>query len=689
MAIDRRSGTKIDKSLNRSDALATRVDPYPYIGIVKSNYDTTRSGRLQVYIPDFGGDEDAKNNWRTVRYASPFMGYTNYDNASDLNNFENVSHNYGMWAPAPDIGVQVICIFIAGDPQKGYWFACVNPNLSHHMIPALAGSTNIDYDTITDKDKKTFVSKNPMPVAEFNEHDSFLTNPYFYNNPKPVHTTQYNILKNQGLDRDPIRGAISSSSQRESPSHVFGVSTPGRQLNDPADDKKYAQKVKDGTLSAADLKVKGRKGGHTFVMDDGAVMGEDQLVRLRTARGHQLLMHDTSNSLYLAHADGTSWIEMTTDGSIKIYSKAGFALRSEGTINVHSDGNINFNAGNNIRLKAENKIELESGKTTLLTGSLAVTSTGKIEMKSGGAYNMESGSGLSLKATSKIIQNAAGISQNSDPAPAINDVKELQINMLPDTAFNSELGVWINKGKSLSTIATVAPSHEPYFRGDPPVFFVPESNGVTPQSEFKGKSDRTKQLGGAGVKQPAGDKAVRNQPTPKEAVGSFSKDQTQAFNAQMADSNSGGAYDKVDETTGALGKYQMGVEDLKAAGFVKENVTSNDDLANPNSWTGKDGIENQDTFLANTDVQEDMMAEYTNKNYTTLVSEGVITAEMTSDEIAGVMAVAHELGAEDAVKWRKGELTDPEKLGLGDDYFQKGKYASSVIAPTVAEINAG
>ena len=74
MAIDRRVGTKVDKTLRREEAIGTRVDPYPYIGIVKNNLDPTRSGRVQVYIPDFGGDSEDKKNWRTVGYASPFMG---------------------------------------------------------------------------------------------------------------------------------------------------------------------------------------------------------------------------------------------------------------------------------------------------------------------------------------------------------------------------------------------------------------------------------------------------------------------------------------------------------------------------------------------------------------------------------------------------------------------------------------
>jgi hypothetical protein len=79
MAIDQRAGTKVIKSLRREEAGGARVDPYPYIGIVKNNLDPTRSGRLQIYIPDLGGDEKDQLNWRTVSYASPYMGYTTND----------------------------------------------------------------------------------------------------------------------------------------------------------------------------------------------------------------------------------------------------------------------------------------------------------------------------------------------------------------------------------------------------------------------------------------------------------------------------------------------------------------------------------------------------------------------------------------------------------------------------------
>ena len=125
MAIDHRIGNKVQKSLRREDAPATRVDPHPYIGIVKNNLDPTRCGRLQVWIPDLGGNQVDPKNWRTVSYASPFMGTTDIASTSGSspntdNKFTNTPHTYGMWMVPPDIGIEVIVIFIAGDPMRGF-----------------------------------------------------------------------------------------------------------------------------------------------------------------------------------------------------------------------------------------------------------------------------------------------------------------------------------------------------------------------------------------------------------------------------------------------------------------------------------------------------------------------------------------------------------------------------------------
>ena len=93
-----------------------------------------------------------------------------------------------------------------------------------------------------------------------------------------------------------------------SPSQVFGISTPGRK-----DISNNQRNVGAKDSGATDYVA--RKTGHTFVMDDGAEDGTNQLTRLRTASGHQLLMHDTEGVVYIANGSGKAFIEMDTDGT--------------------------------------------------------------------------------------------------------------------------------------------------------------------------------------------------------------------------------------------------------------------------------------------------------------------------------------------------------------------------------------
>ena len=72
MASEKRLNKKLPERVRREDSPGVRIDSGPFIGVIKNNIDPTRSGRLQVWIPDLGGDENDPKTWRTVSYASPF-----------------------------------------------------------------------------------------------------------------------------------------------------------------------------------------------------------------------------------------------------------------------------------------------------------------------------------------------------------------------------------------------------------------------------------------------------------------------------------------------------------------------------------------------------------------------------------------------------------------------------------------
>lgn len=728
MAIDHRIGTKVQKQLRREDAPASRIDPYPYIAVVKNNFDPTRSGRLQVWVPDLGGNPDDSKNWRTVGYASPFMGYTpqkfkDTDLPSAANKFTEVPHTYGMWMVPPDLGVEVLVVFVAGDPTRGYWLACVNSHLSHHMVPGIASSTNVEDSSMDAYSKELVKNGVAVPVVEFNEYDPAKITSNYINNKKPLHKPQFDILKKQGLEQDPIRGTTTSSSQRETPSHVFGISTPGR----PIDDDYIGKLNKQGQDY---YRITTRKGGHSFVMDDGAVTGEDQLVRIKTAGGHQILMHDTANTLYIANADGTAWFEMTADGKIKMYAASGFCVRSEGSINLHSDANININAGGSIKMKAENKIQAQaSTETTLLTRDLKVTTTEHTEFKTGILFAVDCSNVISLQAVKAINSASPRIADNSGGTESLKAVPLLPVNKFPDAGRAGAGSPWIVVPGALETIVTCAPTHEPHVRTS----LVPGGNATadkdsapTPKlSEGKPIGTPPSTSSGTPPTLPK-TKELRTQPAPLGKIGNLSGNQLRAYLAGLAskESSSPTPADKVCTATttkkdgtivygstygqklqngkagyeavnqcGFLGKYQMGAEALAEAKFVKKGTTLAT-LSDNNNWL----IGNYESFIApykegELHPQEIAIQKYTESNYRILAQRGVITTESTPGEVGGYLQAAHLKGAgtiANAID-KDGTLNSlgPDSNGTSAAYYYNvGRQSVEVVAAEYDKLDA-
>ena len=347
-----------------SDKSWTGANPGPYLGIVKGNMDPTRMGRLKVHIPSLAKTSDpTENQLITCEYLAPFYGAKGGRYAKGAGTgFEDSQHSYGMWMVPPDLETKVLVIFAEGKMEQAYWIGCVQEPYTNHMTPGIASSTNTNdaldgtfegADAGFQQDKKSKYGTTNVPSGELNRNrQGALQNGNYESIPKPIHPFAETLLK-QGLSADDIRGNTSSSARRETPSQVFGISTPGRK-------DETTTKVNVGTKDSEAKDFVTRKTGHTFVMDDGDVDGNNQLTRLRTASGHQLLMHDTEGVVYLANGSGKAFIEMDKDGTISVYSDGGINMRSGRDFNVHSDMNINFHAKGAINFTSETNVALNA-----------------------------------------------------------------------------------------------------------------------------------------------------------------------------------------------------------------------------------------------------------------------------------------------------------------------------------------
>jgi hypothetical protein len=444
----------------------------PYIGIVVNNVDAVRAGRLQVYIEEFGAtNSDGTPNltdttlWRTVSYCPPFYGSTPINvgsTSAGVGTYPGNRNTYGMWFTPPDLGVRVVCFFVGGDPSQGIYIGCVPDSGSNHMVPAI-GATN-KYVPGNAKQKQIFADTPALPVTEINVLNNAINeNPRFYDQPKPVQSVVAGILVQQGLNKDPIRGPIRSSSQRESPSSVYGISTPGTAIyQGGADPKTIRSQLEKGEIKPQDIAVIGRKGGHTFVMDDGDLDGKDTLIRIRTAKGHQITMSDDGDCFFITHANGQTWMEFGKQGTVDVYSTNSINLRTQGTLNLHADKNINMYAGGSIKMKAQDKLFVEAAKTMVLNSldKLVLSAKKYLGLRSDGPVAVKSKIG-SWEATSALNLKGKVINLNGAPTVPVPEIPELPTFKLAGTEFNPSVG-WEVKPGLIETIVTRAPTHEPY-----------------------------------------------------------------------------------------------------------------------------------------------------------------------------------------------------------------------------------
>ena len=454
---------------SRPEAGGANTRTVPVLAIVKDNIDPIRAGRLQVYLSDFSGkDADNSNSWITVCHMSNFYGLTQASGAATgYGEFLKNPHSYGMWQSPPDIGTQVVCMFINGDPNYGYYVGSVYEPEALQMVPAIGSSDNI----ITNAGEAAAYGKaERLPVVNINTNNkTIFESSNFLNETKPVHSVVAAQLSQQGLLRDPIRGTIGSSSQRESPSRLgWGVSTPGR----PVYEGGFTDETIGAALSAKDhgvsgagtgLKIIARQGGHSLVMDDGDIVGRDQLVRLRTATGHQILMSDSGQTLFIIHANGQSWIELGKEGTIDMYATNSVNIRTQGDLNLHADNNININAAKALNIAADTiKMTSEKETSQRVGTDFSFYSGGKYTVKVGKSMSMASSGEASYLSDSLTYINGSNIYLNTGFASSVPaEVKPITQVPHTDTLFDASVG-WAAAPCKLLSIVSRAPAHSPY-----------------------------------------------------------------------------------------------------------------------------------------------------------------------------------------------------------------------------------
>ena len=362
--VDKINNNQVERTSQRGTK--EQFPSQPKVAVVRNHLDTTYMGNLEVELltsSNSGQSTNAPGQMIVAKYISPFHGVTSLQGTSDNAGYLNSQRSYGWWGVPPDIGAKVLVIFAEGG--QAFWIGCIPEEHTNIMTPDPYVSST--YNDLDDSKK--------LPVVEYNKRTEDGNGRNSTQFIKPANEDIINVLATQGLLEDEIRGVTSTSSRREVPSAVTGFSSPG-----PQDRRPGSPRVNYGENFAQTPMPQNRLGGSSLVFDDGdatllrktpakdgppvyanAEAGEtdgdptlphNELVRLRTRTGHQILLHNTEDLIYIANARGTTWIELTANGKIDIYAQDSISVHSEADINMKAGANVNIEAGADINLKA-------------------------------------------------------------------------------------------------------------------------------------------------------------------------------------------------------------------------------------------------------------------------------------------------------------------------------------------------
>jgi hypothetical protein len=359
------------------------------------------------------------------------------------NQYRNTQQSYGFWAVPPDVGTKVLVMFVEGDRSRGYWFACVPDEGMNFMVPDPRASTEITSDETPSE-----LQGAKLPVSEYNKQiEAEGKDPTLRKKPYNKDFTQ--TLITQGTLFDETRGTTTSSSRRELPSSVYGWSTPG-----PLDKRPGSPRGKQGLKDAEiDFPIS-RLGGSSIVMDDGddkfvrtshaadgppfyinkeanedggdETIPQNECIRIRTRTGHQILLHNSEDLIYIANSRGTAWIELTSDGKIDIHAQDSISMMTNQDFNLTAMRDINMEAGRNVNIRAaarwsdeqpsrdgirSGQVHIESFFDTNITtgeggGTLSLNTSRNWELNVDGEIKLQASKDINIISSGSIYEKA-------------------------------------------------------------------------------------------------------------------------------------------------------------------------------------------------------------------------------------------------------------------------------------------
>lgn len=435
------------------------------VGTIVDTNDPMQWGRVRILVPAWGDSmhHDLEGiPW--AMYVTPFGGQTTVGTRGPGIDQTSGGVAYGMWA-IPNVGAQAIVMSLDEDHTQRLFMGCVFDALTANTLPH--GRWIFDDHPALDKTKPK-----SKPYGPYSGGDGLIqplaNNLQLAFGNKPDSLEWQTRAADYSASRVDVSYLQYTTSEVQDDKAVVGpnnwVSTQGYQTSrvDPNGSTGTVDKNYDSHTYSITT-----PGFHSIAMDDRM---ENCRMRFRTTSGHQILLDDTNERIYISTAKGNNWVEMdqagnidifttnkvniraakdinlTSDQTIRMYAKEGIHMRCDKDIRIHSKDDINIKTDKNFRQHAskDTLIQTDNNYHLKVNADSSLYSGGTTNVSVGADLKMTSGKSTNVKAGTVIKQTAPDIYQNGPPAAVAAKAKDAK----------EQLAFYTNR----------IPAHEPWGR---------------------------------------------------------------------------------------------------------------------------------------------------------------------------------------------------------------------------------
>lgn len=479
-------------------------------GIVVDTNDPMEIGRLRVCCPAWGDDPDPAqmnvNNLPWARVMSPFGGFVNQGFRGNGTEIQGET-SYGMHS-SPKVGAEAVVTFVNGNRNQRLVVGFVRDDGSANTLPhgryKVNGSAIEGPFTVDDKPIEPLFSnaKTAFTNAQFaggSPHGSFewvsrgadfSAGAHGAQTARDIQTTYDDV----GVER------------KEADGRTY-VSTQGTAAN-RLGDKSELSGARDASHDPQ-THCWVSPGFHAMSMDDR--MGNTRM-KFRTSTGHQILLDDTNERIYVSTNQGNSWVELDSNGNIDIYSGLRLNIFSASDMNFTTNEDFRVSA-KNVHIKAANEYRLTAGADigvhsnanirmgagasffTQASSNFHINHGGILFVSSGGAQNFSAGAGyfvsaegaVNVTSSGSIMHTSGGSQENQAGGNIINTAPMINNNNGAGAASASPAAVASLASEQPAKHTTRIPQHEPW-----PRMMMDSTRANMVQEESKPATDNSK-----------------------------------------------------------------------------------------------------------------------------------------------------------------------------------------------------